>query len=77
VLSDRFGGRRTNRYADMHFACALRIDTRHHIGAIRDHLFGPEGALLSGDAEHDNAIFLANDHCAAFTAARMASSMNS
>ena len=63
--------------ANMRLAGALGIDAGDHVGAIGDHLFGPERALLAGDAEHDDAILFANDHCAAFTAAWMASSMKS
>jgi hypothetical protein len=58
-------------------ASALGIDAGHHVGAIGDHLLGPERTLLAGNAEHDDAIFFTNDHCAAFTAAWMASSMKS
>ena len=66
-----------DRHADMGFARALGIDAADHMGAVGDHLLGPERALLAGDAEHDHAVFFAHDHDAAFTAAWMASSMKS
>src|SRR5207344_1777216 len=66
-----------NRHANMGFAGALRVDARHYVRAVAEHLLGPKCALLAGDAEHNDAIFFADDHCAAFTAAWIASSMTS
>ena len=80
IAADRahsVGGRGEDRHADMRLAGAFRVDTGHDIGAVADHLLGPERALLAGDAEYDDAVFFANDHCAACTAACTASSMKS
>jgi hypothetical protein len=76
-LRNRFCCTREYRHADVSFAGPLRIDARDHVGPVRNHLLAPESALLAGNTEHDNTIFPANDHWAAFTAAWMASSMKS
>jgi hypothetical protein len=76
-LRNRLGCGRKYRYSDVSFAGTFRVDARDHIGPVGHHFLAPESALLAGNTEHDDTIFPAHDHCAAFTAAWMASSMKS
>ncbi len=68
-LSHGLRRRGEDRHIAMPSARAFRIDTGHDLRAIGEHFLGPERALASGDAEHNDLATPAHYHCAARTAA--------